>query len=118
MLFRSEVGNDFTAELIRSAEAKVTRFGGEGRLPVPANHAIFGDGSQIIFWYDFNGRSATTRLGAKAYTIWNDLTRRRTNGALVMIYCEREQNITQESDSEAMKEFMIELLPVLRKYLP
>jgi len=82
------------------------------------NHAIFGDGSQIIFWYDFNGRTATTRIGAKAYTIWNALTRGRTNGALVMVYCEREQNMTQESDSEEMKDFMVELLPVLRKYLP
>ena len=113
-----EVGNDFIAELIESAEAEVTRFGGEGRVPVPVNHAIFGDGSQMIFWYDFNGRTATTRIGAKAHTIWNALTRRRTNGALVMVYCEREENITQELDSEEMKDFMVELVPVLRRYLP
>ena len=111
-----EVANDFTAELIE--EAEVSRLGVEGRVPVPVNHAIFADGSQIIFWYEFNGRTATTRTGAKAYTIWNALTRGRTNGALVMVYCEREQNMTQESDSEAMKDFMVELRPVLRKYLP
>ena len=113
-----EVGNDFTTELIESAEAEVKRAGTEERVPVPVNHAIFGDGSQIMFWYDFNGRTATTVLGAKAYTIWNTLTRRRSNGALVMIYCERERNITQESDSEEMKDFMVELLPVLGRYLP
>ena len=113
-----EVGDDFITELIESAEAEVKLVGGEGRVLVPVNHAIFGDGSQILFWYDFNGRTAATRVGAKAYTIWNTLTRGRSNGALVMVYCERERNITQESDSEEMKNFMVELLPVLRRYLP
>jgi hypothetical protein len=59
-----EVGDDFITELIESAEAEVKLVGGEGRVLVPANHVIFGDGSQMIFWYDFNGRTAATRVGA------------------------------------------------------
>ena len=113
-----EVRNDFTMELIKSAEAEFRRSDGDGRVPFRMNHAIFGDGSQIIFWYDFNGRTATTLMEAKAYTIWNALTRRRTNGSLVMVYCEREEKISLESDSDEMKNFVVELLPALRRYLP
>jgi len=72
---------------------------------------------EVLFWYDINGRTISNNLKAKAATIWDALTRGRTNGALVMVYREGEQNTPQESDPE-LKSFVLDLLPVLRKYLP
>jgi Protein of unknown function (DUF3485) len=72
----------------------------------------------VLFWYDINGRILVNRLTANASTIWDALSRGRTNGALVMVYREREQNVTHESDSGEMRDFVVELLPVLRNYLP
>jgi len=73
---------------------------------------------EILFWYDINGRILANSLTAKASTIWDALTRGRTNGALVMVYRDPDQNLTQESNSAALKDFADEVLPILRNYLP
>ncbi len=39
----------------------------------------------ILFWYDINGRIVSQIYQAKAYMIWDGLTRRRTDGAVVML---------------------------------
>jgi EpsI family protein len=73
---------------------------------------------EILFWYDINGRILANGLTAKASTIWDALTRGRTNGALVMVYRDPEPNVTQESSSAELKDFAVEVLPILRNYLP
>jgi EpsI family protein len=73
---------------------------------------------QILFWYDINGRILAKSLSAKASTIWDALTWGKTNGALVMVYRELEQNVTPESNSAELKDFATEVLPILRNYLP
>src|SRR4030095_13548812 len=72
---------------------------------------------EILFWYDINGRILANSLTAKASTIWDALTRGRTNGALVMVYRDPDQNLTQESNSAALRDFADEVLPILRNYL-
>jgi EpsI family protein len=101
---------------------------GSQTLRFPSSHPGARDGSmfaanesrnrKILFWYDINGRILANRLATKALTIWDAVTRGRTNGALVMVYCERDPNVSQEPNSEQMKDFSNELLPVLRNYLP
>lgn len=71
---------------------------------------------QLLFWYDINGRILANRLTAQASIIWEALTQGRTNGAMVMIYSEIDTT-SQELDSD-LKNFALELLPVLRKFLP
>ena len=39
----------------------------------------------VLFWYEINGRTVTNRYAAKAWTIWDSLSRRRSNGAVVML---------------------------------
>ena len=39
----------------------------------------------MLFWYDVNGRIVADFYRLKSYTIWDAVTRRRTNGAVVMI---------------------------------
>jgi EpsI family protein len=73
---------------------------------------------EILFWYDINGRILANRLTAKASTIWDALTRGRTNAALVMVYGDAEQHLTRESNAAELMDFAVEVLPVLRNYLP
>ena len=72
----------------------------------------------LIFWYDLNGRIVADLYLAKAYTVWDALTRRRTNGAVVMVAWECPPGV--EFDASRLKAlgFVRELVPVLRHYMP
>jgi EpsI family protein len=72
----------------------------------------------LIFWYDLNGRIVADMYLAKAYTVWDALTRRRTNGAVVMVAWECPPGV--EFDASRLKAlgFVRELVPVLRHYMP
>ena len=72
---------------------------------------------EVLFWYDINARVLSSNLSAKAATIWDALTRRRTNGALVMVYRDRALDTEQDPDPE-LKGFVLDLLPALREHLP
>ena len=73
---------------------------------------------EVLFWYDFNGRVVANKIAAKGSTIWDALTRGRTNGALVMVYSEVGQNGVLESHAGGAEKFALELLPILREFLP
>ncbi len=68
--------------------------------------------------HDLNGRIAADMCLAKAYTVWDALTRRRTNGAVVMVSWECPPGV--EFDASRLKAlgFVRELVPVLRHYMP
>ncbi len=72
---------------------------------------------EVLFWYDINARVLSSNLSAKAATIWDALTRRRTNGALVMVYRDQALDTAQDPDPE-LKGFVLDLLPALREHLP
>jgi EpsI family protein len=53
-----------------------------------ANEAVqssFGGRKYVVFWYDINGRPVVDRYAAKAWTVWDTVSRRRSNGAVVML---------------------------------
>lgn len=73
----------------------------------------------LLFWYDLNGRIVADKYAAKAYTAWDSLTGRRSNGAVVIIAIEHLED--QVSDEALLKEgasFVQGLIPVLNHYLP
>jgi EpsI family protein len=72
----------------------------------------------LIFWYDINGRIVSNMYQAKRYTIWDAVTRRRTNGAVVMIAWEGPAGVESEAAREQAIEFARALIPLLRQYLP
>jgi EpsI family protein len=74
------------------------------------------DGVQrgVLYWFDIDGRVVSDRYLAKAYTLWNGLTRQRTNGAVVMISWE-STTTAPDARAEAIA-FARELLPLLRNY--
>jgi EpsI family protein len=69
-------------------------------------------------WFDVNGRVLPNVYLARAVTIWDAITARRTNAAVVIVRWNRGTD-RQRADSDAgEKQFIRELVPVLRDYLP
>jgi exosortase len=85
----------------------------------PAVHQL-PDGAQtgMLFWYDVNGRVLSNLFAAKAYTVWDALTRRRTNAAVVMIQWTSGSPDHIEHSRERVREFADALVPLLRDYFP
>lgn len=72
----------------------------------------------VLYWYDINGRLVSDFYRLKSYTIWDAVTRRRSNGAVVMIAWDEAAGAQSETAREHAIEFARALLPVLRRYLP
>jgi EpsI family protein len=72
----------------------------------------------LIFWYDLNGRIVADMYLAKAYTVWDALTRRRTNGAVIMVAWECPAGVEFGASRLKTLGFVRELVPLLRHYMP
>jgi EpsI family protein len=72
----------------------------------------------VLFWYDINGRILSDFYRLKIYTIWDAVTRRRTNGAVVMIAWDGPAGAESEAARQGAMEFARALIPVLRRHLP
>jgi EpsI family protein len=78
-----------------------------------------GDGSRgVIFWYVINGRIVPDIYRAKGYTIVDAVTRRRSNGAVVMIAWSGAPDVSPDSAKAGAIAFAEALIPVLRQHLP
>ena len=74
------------------------------------------DKQVILYWYQDRGRVAASEYWAKAYLIWDAMTKNRTDGALVRI----SLPVTKSAE-EAYQEgfaFMRDIWPSLHEYLP
>jgi len=72
----------------------------------------------MLYWYDVNGRIVADIYRLKAYTLWNAMTRRRTNGAVVMIAWDGRAGAQSEAARENAMAFARALIPVLRRHFP
>ena len=72
----------------------------------------------LIYWYDLNGRIVADMYLAKAYTMWDALTRRRTNGAVIMVAWECPAGAGFDASRLRALGFVRELVPLLRHYMP
>jgi EpsI family protein len=109
-----ETANHLTSELHENAQTISLEDSGVS----VARNFFAGESSvgEVLFWYDVNARIASNSVAAKAFRIWNGLTRGRTNGALVMIYC--EQRVSHQDLDSGLQSFAQVVLPTLRNYLP
>jgi EpsI family protein len=113
---RQEEGRELTGDAGRVLAAASTPV----RLTVGSETMTVGeivreaDGVQrgILYWYDINGRVVSSAFLAKAYTIWDGFTRRRTNGAVVMISWDGPE----QDGREQAAAFARELLSMLRRH--
>ena len=72
----------------------------------------------LLFWYDVNGRITPDIFTAKAYTILDAMTRRSTNGAVVMIAWDAESGADANAARLQAVAFARSLMPALRRRLP
>ena len=72
----------------------------------------------LLYWYDVNGRALGSIYAAKRYSMWDALTRRRTNGAVVIIGWVSPVDRPFENLRRDAIAFAEALIPVLRKQLP
>jgi EpsI family protein len=81
---------------------------GTGREKAPA---------RALFWYDVNGRLLGNAYEARAYTVWDAITTRRTNAAVVVVAWDGDGGRTGVAATDAIG-FARALTPLLRQYLP
>lgn len=74
------------------------------------------DKQVILYWYQDRGRIIASEYWAKAYLIWDAITRNRTDGALVRISVPVERS-NEQAFVQAV-EFMREIFPRLHNNLP
>jgi EpsI family protein len=113
-----EVANATSWELTRTASPVEVRIDSEA---VRLNEVVEvnGDTRTVkLFWFDFGGRPATNWYVAKAYTIWNALTRGRTNGAIVLVEWEAPATSDLEASRRNVMDFVKLLRPQLAEYIP
>jgi len=86
---------------------------------VPVNKFIMGKGLNrqlYLFWYHGRGRIYASEYWNKIYLIWDGLTKKRTDGALIRV----NSPILKET-GDALKtqsEFIELFLPLLKDYIP
>jgi EpsI family protein len=78
-----------------------------------ANHA-----RGLLYCYVINGRVLSDLYRAKGYMAWDALTRRRTNGAVVMVAWESDSDADAEISRMKAAEFAQAILPLLPKFIP
>jgi EpsI family protein len=72
----------------------------------------------LIFWYDLNGRIVADMYLTNAYMVWDALTRRRRNGAVIMVGWECPAGSNFDTSRLKTMGFVQELVPLLRHYMP
>jgi EpsI family protein len=86
---------------------------------VPVNKFIMGKGLDrqlYLFWYHGRGRVYANEYWNKIYLIWDGLTKKRTDGALI-----RVNNPVIGNTEDALKtqsEFIKLFFPLLKEYIP
>ncbi|MEO0247934.1 MAG: exosortase W [candidate division WOR-3 bacterium] len=72
--------------------------------------------NSFYYWYDINGRILTNRYTTKATLIWNALTKRMTNGAIVIVQPAAQPGSTQPT-TEEVGHFLRAFFPLVRECL-
>ena len=102
-------------------KAEAIEFSANPHGTIRINKTVFQDrkNSQLLlFWYDMNGQIINSRHKAKILNAFEGLFRGRTNGAIIIVFknVERSDNLKEILNDEM--EFVSNLMPVLRTYLP
>ena len=91
----------------------------QGRSPITINKVLIEKGLDkqlILYWYHDRGRVIASEYWAKAYLIWDAMTRNRTDGALVRISV--PVTTTPERAHEQGLVFLQDVWPLLSIYMP
>ncbi len=70
----------------------------------------------VVYWYQSRGRVLANEYLARLYLIWDSITKKRSDGALVRVYCSVDPD--EISAWRHLVSFIQEFLPVLYEHLP
>lgn len=113
-------------ELIQDGLRRIYRNAKEYEIPVNnnrsilVNKAIFNDGSQdllAMFWYNLNGRTVASRYRSKYFTAVDGFIRRRTNGAMIIVFTSLKNQDEIEAALKDEAEFVRNTFPLLNSFL-
>jgi len=119
---RQENGKELTGEAssaLAAAASNLTLTTESGMLTL--NEVVrekAGTRRGVLFWYDINGRIVSDVYRLKGYTLWDVVTRRRTNGAVVMIAWDDPAGTGSGAAREHAIRFAQALMPILRRHFP
>jgi EpsI family protein len=113
-----EIGGDANRALNSGASSLALRVNSED-LAVRQNDPRSQDNrARVVFWYDVNGRVLPNLYLAKAYNVWDAITTRRTNAAIVIVAWDRDTGADRVAAPTDGIEFVKALVPLLRGFLP
>lgn len=90
-----------------------------GTAPITINHVVIQKGLDkqvVLYWYQDRGRVIASEYWAKAYMIWDAMTKNRTDGALIRISV--PVTTTTEEASQRGLAFLRDFWPLLPGFLP
>jgi EpsI family protein len=70
----------------------------------------------VVYWYQSRGRVVANEYLERLYLIWDSVTKKRSDGALVRVYCSAVPD--EISAWRHLVSFVQEFLPVLYEHLP
>jgi exosortase D (VPLPA-CTERM-specific) len=85
------------------------------------NRALIARGRErqlVYYWFQQRGRNVTNEYLVKWYLLWDLLTRRRSDGALVRLTLRLPDGQPAEAADRQLQAFASEVAPVLEPYLP
>ena len=71
----------------------------------------------VLYWYQSRGRIISSEYLQKIYLVFDSITRNRTDGSFVRLIAP-VHNGNEAQVSEALKNFAIQIFPILMDYLP
>jgi len=101
------------------AEVRQIPIHGYNSKVVSINKLLIGKGMErdlYIFWYQGRGRIYASEYWNKIYLMWDALTRKRTDGALIRISCRVDGH--PEETLKKQTDFMEVIIPLLKEYIP
>jgi EpsI family protein len=90
-------------------------------VPLPANRAVIRKGLErqlVVYWFEQRGRRMTNDYMAKAVTVWDALTRGRTDGALVRLVTPMAPGESVRAAEARLAGFLHAGLPELPRFIP
>ncbi|MGI9286453.1 MAG: VPLPA-CTERM-specific exosortase XrtD [Pseudomonadales bacterium] len=85
------------------------------------NRAIIqkGDHKQLVYyWFQQRGRTMTSEYLAKWYLFWDSLTMARTDGALVRLLTQMQENESVDVADTRLKDFLREFYRTIPEFIP
>lgn len=89
--------------------------------PLRANQALLsrpGEKMLTYFWFWCRGRNLVNGYELKLYNMWDRLTKRRTDGALIRVMTPIQPGKGVSQAKARIQSFLSQALPELEKYLP